>query len=49
MNGIIPAPYFFDVKEDSGEVRLKADLRTDTSFVYIVSLCVHVFYLIDFI
>ncbi len=37
MSGIIPAPYFFEVREESGEVVLKADLKSDKGFQYIVS------------
>ncbi len=37
MSGIIPAPYFFEVREESGEVILKSDLKSDRGFQYIVS------------
>ena len=41
MSGIMPAPYFFEVREESGEVVLKADLRNDRQFQYIVSKIWH--------
>ena len=41
MSGIMPAPYFFEVREESGEVVLKADLRNDRQFQYIVSKLWH--------
>ena len=41
MSGIMPAPYFFEVREESGEVVLKADLKSDRQFQYIVSKLDH--------
>ena len=41
MSGIMPAPYFFEVREESGEVVLKADLKNDRQFQYIVSKLGH--------
>lgn len=35
--GIVPAPYYFGIKNDSGDVYVKTDLRTDRSFQYTVS------------
>ena len=45
MTGIMPAPYFFEVREESGEVVLKGDLKADREFQYIVSpfYIVHIF------
>ena len=37
ITGVVPAPYFFGVKP-SGEVFIKADLRTDKLFRYTVSI-----------
>lgn len=37
MLGIVPAPYYFGIKNDSGDVYVKTDLRTDRSFQYTVS------------
>ena len=43
MSGIMPAPYFFEVREESGEVVLKTDLKSDRQFQYIVSKLDHNF------
>ena len=37
IEGIVPAPYFFDVRE-SGQVYVKSSLRNDRGFVYVVSM-----------
>ena len=37
MTGIIPAPYFFYIREDTGEVFIKTSLRNDKTTTYIVS------------
>lgn len=37
-NGVVPAPTYFSLDSQTGEIRLLRDLRTDRNTVYTVSI-----------
>ena len=39
--GVVPAPYFFGIDHQTGQINVKTDLRNDKGFEYIVTVQVY--------
>ena len=49
VDGFVPAPYFFGVRESTGQVYIKSSLRNDKGFEYVVSGSLFYYYILTII